>query len=221
MLHRRTALAAAAAVMAAPRTHAQPLSPAQIALFESAHLAGLSAPTSLEYGFRREEEGREPVEDTVRLEVRASAETGRFDVIPEFLTGQRNLAYPPARGFRGNPVLLFALDRDARELAAATGGTPHWFRERMRRAFLHAAAQREHEVELDGRSVAATSFEVVPFVGEPRARRFQSRRYVFTLADAVPGRIHSLLSDTPAGEGGGAVTEVIAFRGARPLGAAP
>ena len=56
----------------------------------------------------------------IRLEIRAAQDPGRRDVHPEFLTGPRALRYPPALGFRGNPLLLFALDRDARELSAAT-----------------------------------------------------------------------------------------------------
>jgi hypothetical protein len=220
MLHRRAALAAVATAMAATTARAQPLSAAQLALFESPHLAGLQPPTQLEYLFRREEEGREPVEDTILLDVRAAGEPGRFDVTPQFLSGARNLAYPTARGFRGNPLLLFALDRDARELAAATGGTMHWFRERMRRALLHAATQREHKVDFGGQRVPAVSFEVAPFGGEPRAGRFQARRYAFTLAEAVPGRIHSVLSEMPIGEGA-TLRELIAFRDVRQMETVP
>jgi hypothetical protein len=223
-MHRRTALFAAGAALLAPHPsppHAQPLSPAQIALFETPHLAKLAAPMRLEYGFLREEEGKAPVEDRIRLDIRPSAEgSGGHDVVPEFLTGARNLPYPPARGFRGNPLLLFALDRDARELAAATGGSMHWFRQRIRQAFAESAELRSAEAELDGAQVAATEINLVPFTGEPRALQYQNRRYVFLLADAVPGAIHSITTDTPASAGGGAVRERIAFRTAVPLPAA-
>lgn len=195
------------------------MSPAQIALFETAHLASLRPPLRLDYAFRREEDGKEPVADTIRLSLRASSAAGGAccDVAPEFLTGPRALPYPPARDFRGNPLLLFALDRDTRELGAATGGTPNWFRNRFRRTLATAAEVRPAEIEHEGRRVAATSVALRPFRDEPRAGRHQHRLYVFTLSEAVPGWFHAIRTESPAGEGGGAVVETIAFVGAAPL----
>lgn len=221
MLDRRGALVAASLLLGAGGLRAQPLSPAQRALFETPHLAALPVPVRLDYAFLREEEGKEPVADCIRLDIRASAEEGRRDVTPEFLTGPRRLPYPPAHGFRGNPLLLFALDRDARELAAATGGAMHWFREHIRRAFLDGAEMRATEVELDGRRLPATEFDIAPFGAEPRTRRFQARRYAFVLAEGVPGAIHAIRSETPAGDGFGAVRESITFTAATPLEASP
>jgi hypothetical protein len=217
MLHRRLVLAAAGGLLLPTALRAQPMSPAQLALFETPHLATLQVPSRLEYDFLREEDGKEPVADRIRLDIRAGAQEGRRDVTPEFLTGERRLPYPPAAGFRGNPLLLFALDRDARELAAATGGSMHWFRERIRRAFADAAEQRAMTLEFGGGEVAATAFEIWPFRGEPRARRFQARHYAFVLSDAVPGVVHSIRNETPSGEDGPALRESIIFRAASPL----
>ncbi len=216
-MHRRTMLAAAGGVFVAGRADAQSFSPAQIALFETPHLATLQVPTRIDYDFLREEEGRDPVADSIRLEVRPSEDDSRRHVAVEFLTGERNLPYPPARGFRGNPLLIFALDRDARELAAATGGAMHWFRERIRRAFAEAAEIRPAAFEFQGERLPATEISIQPFGGEPRARRFQARRYDFLLAEAVPGAVGAIRSLTPAGEGGSAVRESIVFRAAIPL----
>jgi hypothetical protein len=98
-MRRRAAMIAAGSVLLGARAVAQPLSPAQIALFETPHLAALPVPVALSYRFLREEDGRDPVEDRIRLEVRGSAEPGRRDVSAEFLTGPRNLPYPQAQGF--------------------------------------------------------------------------------------------------------------------------
>ncbi len=216
-MHRRTMLIAAGGALVARRGDTQPLSPAQLALFETPHLATLQAPTRLEYDFLREEEGRDPVSDRIRLEVRPGEDAGRRDVSVEFLTGPRNLPYPLARGFRGNPLLLFALDRDARELAAATGGSMHWFRERIRRALADGAEQRPAVFDAGGTRHPATEFGIRPFEGEPRARRFRARRYSFVMADAIPGAVGAIRSETPAGDGGGAIREDIVFRSATPL----
>lgn len=207
--------AAGGAAAEEARPQAADLSPAQIALFETPHLAALPTPLRLDYAFRREEEGKEPVEDRIRLELRAARQEGRRDVHPEFFSGPRAIAYPPALGFRGNPLLLFALDRDTRELSGATGGSALWFRNRIRHALAEGAAMRDTEIALeDGRRAPAVEIAIAPFAGEPRARRYQGRRYVFVLSEAVPGAIHAIRTELPAGEGGGAVRESIVFAGA-------
>jgi len=195
------------------------LSPAQLALFETPHLASLRPPVRLDYVFRRDEAGEEPVADTFRLKVRASTaeQDGKRDVFPEFLTGPRALRYPPALGFAGNPLLLFALDRDTRELGAATGGTPTWFRNRFRHALATAAELRPGEIAFDGRRLPATVITLTPYAGEPRAGRFQERRYAFTLSEAVPGWFHAIRAELPAAGEKGAVVESIVFAGTAPL----
>lgn len=194
-----------------------PLSPAQVALFETPHLAGILAPLKLDYAFHREEEGRPAVTDRITLDIRHVAENGRHDVYPEFLTGERRIDYPPAMGFLGNPLLLFALDRDTRELSAATGGSVNWFRGRFRAALLDRATLRHGPVPAAGQPVPveATIVELTPFEDERRAGRFQTLRYVFTLSDAVPGGIIDMRSTVLAGPDGPAVAESITFEGVR------
>src|SRR4051812_37465703 len=157
MIGRRglVALAGATPLLAAADS-APRLSEAQLLLFETPHLAALHPPLRLDYGFLREEERREPVRDAIRLEVRASAEEGRRDIFLEFLTGSRAIRYPPAHRFRGNPLLLFALDRDARELSAATGGSMVWFRNRIRQALAQAAMTKRIVMPFQGHVIDAT-----------------------------------------------------------------
>jgi hypothetical protein len=207
----------AAAPLLAAAEQAPALSDAQLILFESPHLAGLKPPIRLDYGFLREEAGHEPLRDAIRLEVKAGAEAGRFDVVPAFLTGPRTIRYPAAHGFRGNPLLLLALDRDSRELGAATGGSPTWFRNRIRRALAEAATLRRFAIPFEGHEVEATEIALTPFAGEPRARHYQARRYLFVLTEAVPGRIQAIRTELPAGEGSAAMREEITFEAAIPL----
>jgi len=217
MVRRRELFLGLAATPLLCAADSPPLSEAQLLLFETPHLAALHTPLRLDYAFRREEEGRDPVEDSIRLSVMPGAEPGRYDVAAEFLTGARAIHYPLAPGFRGNPLLLFALDRDSRELSAATGGTPGWFRNRIRRAFVDAAVLRRTTTEIDGRISEATEVSITPFSGEPRARRYQDMRFTFLLSEAVPGWVQAIRTGLPAGEGGGAVQEHIVFTGSVPL----
>ncbi|MBO1075554.1 hypothetical protein [Roseomonas marmotae] len=194
-----------------------PLSPAQIALFETPHLARITDPLRLDYTFRREEAGHPAVTDQISLDIRRIRDDGRHDVYADFLTGERHIAYPPAMGFLGNPLLIFALDRDTRELSAATGGSRNWFRGRFRAALLDGATLRQGPVAAAGQPapVEATTVEVTPFQNEKRAGRFQSLRYVFILSEAVPGGIVEIRSAVPDGPDGPAITESITFSGAR------
>ena len=189
------------------------LSEAQLLLFETPHLAALDPPLRLDYDFRREAAGQAPVHDTIRLEIRAGQEAGRRDVLPEFLTGPRAIHYPPAHGFRGNPLLLFALDRAARELSAASGGATGWFRNRIRQALAAVPSPRRVPLPFDGREIEAAEVALQPFAGEPRAGRYQDQRYRFVLAEDVPGWIHTIAGELP--EGG--VREDITFTAAIPL----
>ncbi|MBC9178187.1 hypothetical protein [Pseudoroseomonas ludipueritiae] len=193
------------------------LSPAQVALFETPHLASVRNPLWLDYAFRREETGRPTVTDRISLEVRHVGEDGRHDVYPEFLTGERRIAYPPALGFLGNPLLIFALDRDTRELSAATGGSMNWFRGRFRMALLERATLERSQVAAAGQAapVEAIRIEVTPFDHERRAGRFQALRYVFTLSDAVPGGIVEIRSIVSSGPDAPEIMESITFAGAR------
>ncbi|MDO9711434.1 hypothetical protein [Paracraurococcus lichenis] len=202
--------------VAARAQQTPPLSEAQRLLFETPHLAALQLPLRLDYAFLREEAGHEPVRDSIRLRVTAGEEEGHRDITPEFLSGPRNIRYPQVHGFRGNPLLLFALDRDVRELSAATGGSTEWFRNHIRRALLDHAALSDTVVELAGRQVAAREVSLQPFGGEPRAGRFQAKRYQFVLSPEVPGWIDRIRTAVP--EGG--VVEEIAFLAAVPLGEA-
>lgn len=193
------------------------LSEAQRLLFETPHLFALRPPLRLDYVFLRDAAGEAPVQDTIRLDISAGAEEGRRDVMPEFLTGPRAIRYPPARGFRGNPLLLFALDRASRELSAATGGAPGWFRNRIRHSLAEAPSPRRVPLRLEGGEVEAAEVTLQPFAGEPRAGRYQDQRYRFVLAEAVPGWIQAIDSDLPAGAETGAVREEIRFAAAMPL----
>lgn len=187
------------------------MSPAQIALFETAHLATLQPPLRLDYAFRRTAASQPDVIDSIRLRLTAAEDGACCDVSPEFLTGARAIRYPPARGFHGNPLLLFALDRDARELSAATGGTTQWFRNRFRRALAETATLRGIEIEFAGARVDASEITIEPYRGEPRAGRYQACRYAFTIAPAVPGWIAGIRTELPAFGDTGPIAESIVF----------
>src|SRR5690348_2701557 len=102
----------------------RPLSAAQTALFASDHLHAIIAPTILRYRFTAS--GVSGFADTIAIGVSPRPD-GTKDVRIDFFTGERHLPFQPVNGFKGNPVLMFFLERDVLEMHKATGGSALYF----------------------------------------------------------------------------------------------
>jgi len=181
-----------------------PLSPAQLALFESEHLAGVRQPARLEYAFRHAgPDGGEPFEDRVDVDVRPRGD-GAKDVWTDFLSGERHAPFPPMLGFRGNPVVMFYLEHDVGEMHRRTGGTATFFRNRIRQAFVDRAEIRDIEVSLDGKTMPAREITLRPFAGAAHLAPFPGladKLYRFVLADGIPGSVYLLGAEVPGAPG--------------------
>jgi hypothetical protein len=212
-------LAAAALMLcAAPVAGADPpLSPAQIALFESDHLKDIRHPVVLDYRFHHHGGSQGDYDDKVRAEIRAVHPDGRKDVWIEFLSGERRTELPPAMGFSGNPLLLYFLEHDAEEMHTVTGGSVQYFRNRISESFADRAAIHAIEVKEGGAVVKATEIEVSPFRNDPHLARFPAlagKTYHFILSDAVPGSVYQISTTLAApGDGDGAFEEQLTYAG--------
>ena len=153
------------------------LSPAQRALFETPHLAALRPPLRLDYDFRREEDGKAPVADTIRLarprlQRRRGGEARRVAGIPF-----RPARHPLPAGPRVRRQPVAALRARPRHEGVDTGtsaGTPvtccgrapprmtRWRRTPAARRTSHFTASKAQAARTIGRSVAVTSTEAVP-----------------------------------------------------------
>src|SRR6185312_15277228 len=69
----------------------RPLSPAQIALFESNHLKEITRPAVLDYSFQHRGGEDGDFEDKVSADIRTVHEDGKKDVWVDFLTGKRQM----------------------------------------------------------------------------------------------------------------------------------
>ncbi|HKW55563.1 MAG TPA: hypothetical protein VJO12_17870 [Stellaceae bacterium] len=184
---------------AAAEDQAPPLSPAQIALFESDHLKSITKPVRLDYAFDHHG-GSGDFTDKVSETIREVHEDGGKDVAVEFLTGEHQTNFPPVNGFHGNPVLMYFLEHDVFELRQATGGAATYFRNRIRRAFLDGADVHPTEVSVDGKKQAATEIVITPFRNDAQIGRFPGvadKSYSFVLCDAVPGTIYRISTSVP------------------------
>ncbi|HWH82955.1 MAG TPA: hypothetical protein VNU71_12050 [Burkholderiaceae bacterium] len=172
-------------------------SPAERALFMTDQFAKLRAPQTLRYQFRRSGSLEPAFTDQVAIALKARSGGGCCDASGEFLSGERKVELPPVEGAKGNPVTLFFLERDVREMQRLTKGQSTYFRKRIRMAIYQGAQQRAVSVRFRGKAIAASEFTIDPYLDDPNRARFEQlagKRYVFTLSDAVPGGVYAIRS---------------------------
>ena len=199
---RRLALALAAAAIVLPgadvraEAPAKDFSAAERALFMTDQFAKLRPPMTLHYQFHRSGSLEPAFDDKVSITLKAQAGSGRCcDATGEFLSGERRIELPPVEGATGNPVTLFFLERDVREMQRLTTGKSPYFRKRIRMAIFQGAQQRAVTLRYRGKTVAGQEFTITPYVDDPNRPRFEqfaNKRYVFTLSDAVPGGVYGI-----------------------------
>jgi hypothetical protein len=194
-----------------------PLTPAQVALFESNHLKDITRPVRLEYAFTHQG-GTGDFTDTITADIRDVRTDGRKDVWVQFLTGTHQMKFPPAMGFNGNPLLMYFLEHDLVEMQEATGGASGYFRNRIRNEFRHAD-MHPTEVTINGNTCAGHEIVIAPFRNDPRFAQsaFREKAYHFTLCDGVPGTIYRISTTVPAVSNGvtGAFEEAMTYEGER------
>lgn len=191
----RTAALLLLALAAWPARAAEDFSAAERALFLTNHLATLKPPTTLRYSFRKSGSLEAGFEDRVAVHLKPQADGACCAASADFLEGPRRLSLPEVEGAQGNPVILYFLERDIREMNRLTKGQAAYFRKRIRMAVYQGAALQETRVGYAGKSVAAKRFTVAPYLDDPLRARFEKlagKTYVFTLSDAVPGGVYSI-----------------------------
>jgi hypothetical protein len=197
-----------------------PLSAAQLALFETNHLRGISAPLVIDYHFTHRGAPKGDFEDKVSADIRAVREDGRKDVWIDFLTGEHHVPFPPVLGFNGNPLLMFFLEHDVMEMRDVTGGAAQYFRTRLRQSFVDRAEMREVEFEYEGAPRKGTEIDVTPFRNDGNLARFPAfagKTYRFILSDAVPGGVYQISTEVPSeGAQEGVFRDQMIFAGTHP-----
>src|SRR5262245_59755825 len=189
---RRAALAVALALPCALAAGAEDYSRAERAIFMSNHLANVRPPATLQYRYVKGGSMEPGFEDRVTLKLSARADRSCCTANADFLSGSRRLALPEVEAAEGNPVLLYFLERDIREMSRLTKGHSSYFRKRIRMAIYQGAEVRELTLPFRGKAVPARQFSVTPYVDDPLRDRFAKlvgKRYTFTLSDAVPGGV--------------------------------
>lgn len=192
-----------------PAAPADQSSAAEQLLFESDHLAGLDGVSQLTYRFVHE--GDEAYTDRITLAL--TRDEHGLHVMPDFLSGDRHIGFPGVDGAHGNPLLLYFLEADLRDMQRQTQGKAEFFRRVVRRALAAPDLKVEDgDISLDGRQLHVQRVKFYPYHSDPRsAERYPDLRdkvYEFVFSDAVPGRIVSLQSSVSSPKGSAQVVRV-------------
>lgn len=193
------ALAAAALVVSATHARAgepvKDFSPAERALFMDDQFTKVRPPTTLRYQFRHAGSLEPAFDDKAAIALKAQSGGKCCEAAGEFLSGERKVVLPPVESAVGNPVTLFFLERDVREMQRLTTGKSAYFRKRIRMAIYQGAQQRSVALRYLGKNVTGQEFTITPYADDPNHARFEqfvNKRYVFTLSSAVPGGVYAI-----------------------------
>src|SRR5262245_35751387 len=181
-------------------SRADDYSAAQLALFDTPHLANIDKPMTLHYAYAHHGTLEQPFDDVVDMTITAIAADGRKNVSFNYLSDKHHYDFPPIEGFRGNPIIMMFLEYDVMGLSQQTGGSSLYFRNRIRDAFADRAITEATTVDFGGKQVPATRITLQPFLQDPMRARFEKfaeKTYEVVLAPEVPGGVYSLRVLTP------------------------
>jgi hypothetical protein len=210
------AVAIGLAAVAGPAAAVEGYNSAQNALFDTNHLEGVTVPSTLIYDFHRSGSLDKGFDDTIEVTVDEVLDSEHRNMSFRFLSGRNRMLFPPLYKFKGNPLIMHFLERDAQQMERLTGGNALYFRNRIRYAFAGDPELRAVTFSHDGKEISGTEITIRPFLKDElryRYPKFAAKRYIFTLSDEVPGGVHNIRAVTPSKKGSEPLTdESVTFR---------
>lgn len=201
------ALAAAGALVSVP-VRAQPdtsppaeFSQAEKLLLMSDQLGRIKPPATLQYTFRKTGSLEEAFQDRVDVKLKRQPDGKCCVATGDFLTGARHVNLPEVEQAKGNPVILYFLEHDIRNMQRLTKGSTTYFRKRIRMALFQGATVTDVKLAWRGKPVDGQEIVIRPYLDDPNRARFEQfarKQYVFVVSDAVPGGVVSIRSTAVA-----------------------
>jgi hypothetical protein len=183
----------------------KPISAVEQRVFLDNHLANLAKTADVEYSFKRSGTLGDNFEDKVVLHVRGSGKQKGRVASADFLSGNSTLHLPEVQNPQGNPVVLYFLERDVREMERITKGKQYFFRKRVRLALADADQIKPVTVLFEGREIKADEVRVQPYLNDPvmqaRAEKYEKKTYIFTLSSQVPGGVYQIQTTVASPDG--------------------
>jgi hypothetical protein len=200
--------AAQAQATPAPSTDVKDYSAAERLLLMSPQFNRVKPPSTLGYRFRKSGSLEEGFEDRVSIQLQRIKGGGCCKAQGDFLSGARKVSLPEVEQAEGNPVTLYFLEHDIRDMNQRTKGSANYFRKRIRMALYQGASVSDVNVTYRGRSVPAREIRLEPYQDDPNRARFErfiGKQYSFVLSDEVPGTVVAIRTRVP-GEAGAAAS---------------
>jgi len=179
----------------AQETDKKDFSVAERLIFMSSQLRTVKTPTTLQYSFRKTGSLEEGFEDSIGVAISQQADGSCCAGKASFFTGTRTVQMPELEGGEGNPVTMYFLERDVREMQRLTKGSQNYFRKRIRMAIYNGAAVRDASFSYKGRAVNGKEITISPYRDDPMTERYKKldgKQYQFLLSDAVPGGVYGI-----------------------------
>lgn len=205
------ALGLALTIVAAPSAQAaDEYSVAEQRVFLDNQMMNVRGTTTIEYHFVQTGGPSDNFEDSVKLNV-GDGPLEQRTLAVEYLSGKRKMDLPSIEGGTGNPVVLYFLEHDIRDLHDRLGGQQAYFRKRIRLALADAAKVKPVTFSFQGKQVEGIEVTIEPYANDAlkdRFGRFAGKTYVFTLSDAVPGNVFEIRTSTAATTGSAAAPAI-------------
>ena len=180
------------------------------------HLAGLSGSGELVYDYTLEGNILDkPFRDEVRLKFEEATDAEGFNFEIAIFPKTRTLSISTTAETI-NPLLLVFFQRDADFMSRNTGGSPQFFRSRLRDMLSQPAETEEATVDIGDQRITAETVNLMPYDDADAANRmpdFAKKVYRISLAPELPGSVYELTSEVPAMDGSGVrLREVYRFK---------
>lgn len=219
-------LAAAALVLPAGGFAAQDFSAAEQAIFMDDHLGNVRPPSTLRYTYRQAGSLEAGFDDSVAVSLNKRADGSCCASTGAFLSGARQVSLPEIDNARANPVILYFLEHDIREMHRLTKGSQNYFRKRIRMAIYQGATVTPVSLRYKGQTVAGQEISFKPYVDDPNRHRYEKlagKEYRFWLSSAVPGRVLGISTRiaAPTADAPPLLTDDMMIEGADPVARAP
>ncbi|RTL97830.1 hypothetical protein EJV44_07640 [Ancylobacter aquaticus] len=207
----RTAAATSFTVFLASAALAAPT--AAELFFEQPYLSKVAAGTTLTYAYKHvtaEAKLGDGFEETLEMKVGAPADDPTKRIADVLIhRGDKEGEAGPFPTMNGNPIAMILLERDVKELAQLSKGSPFYLRNRVRE-HLSSGTVAPARFSYDGHEVEGWKLTMRPFAEDPNKDKLlelAGRRYEFLFSDAVPGGLYSIDVVTPKAAGDANIIE--------------
>jgi hypothetical protein len=213
---KRTLLAALLCLGFLPALAQSPAPDAADLLFEGSHWETATAGSTIGYRYQRTSGNAETFgpsfEDRIRLKLEAGESAANRTVRVELFTPPRYRPAGPFEDVPGNPVVVLFLEHHLATLAGSLKANPRYFKQAIRAGLRDKASVEPVKLQHGGREVEGWRVAVKPFADDrnrEKMRGLDSFTYVFTVSNAVPGRLVSIEAEAKAADGSTLLKETL------------